>query len=565
MASPVVNSAYAYVILPCTAGDVFTLTGTGAVAAGLWTFVDADGYKKSQSANNAVGKNLVITAPEESAFLIVNVKPASEYFLCKGYYLQKRLEDIEYKTLYDTSYAFTPISGYVRNDTGGIVSSSTYYYTVVPVFPGQKIIYNGGMNATGIVGAGFYDVQSVFIPGTGLSCTNADQILTVPANAYYFKCTISRTTGIIRYASDEAVGKTVAENTKTIVDCMTAPEIVVPSTSIAVVGHEWILYFNGVISGLHDAYYVRVTIAGITSTIPVLYDDSVRLTPTSAMIGDHVCTITVRAKASGNDIAQKSFTLKIIADSSVSGKKAIFIGDSLTDDGYYPCEIQANLSNGGILSVGTKEDTRTIGGQSITAANEGRGGWTTSNYMNDATVGNVSNPFYNPSTQTFDFSYYMTQNGFSGIDIVSIYLGTNGDSTFNITVANLLAMAQSIHAYDANIKVIICLFHQVANQSGCGNHNGLQSSAGMQRGRILSNKVLIDTFENNPDYPYITIAELSFGVDGNNDYAKVTQALSSRNPETVVRLNNNVHPNVYGYLKIADNLYNRMLYLLTQS
>lgn len=344
----------------------------------------------------------------------------------------------------------------------------------------------------------------------------------------------------------------------------TDPFIVVPKESIALVGHEWNMYFENVIGGYTDLYFAKARCTDADSMNGKLYEDVLRFTPSAGAVGDHTVYISIYSAVSGNLVTETTFTLHVLSDDTITGKKAIFIGDSLTDDGYYPCEIQGHLSNGGITSIGTRSDTREIDGDTITASNEGRGGWTSSNYMNDASVGGVDNAFFNPTTETFDFSYYMSQNSFSDVDVVSIYLGTNADSSFDVTLSNLDAMIDSIHKYSSSIKVIICLYHQVANQSGCGNHNGLQVSKEMSIDRMQKNQVLISRYENNPDYPNVHIAELNFSVDGNNDYAKVTQPLSARNPETIVRLNNNVHPNVYGYLKIADVLYNRIRYILDE-
>lgn len=562
ISSPVVNSGYAYVVIPCTDGDEFTLTGTGAVAAGLWTFIDSSGYKLSQSAANAVATNLVLTAPSNSAYLVINVKPVNDYFVCKGDFLQKRISDIEEKLLYDTEAILNPVSGYVRSDTGGVVSSTVYKYATLYTIPNQKIIYNGGFNGNALTSLCFYTANGKYIPNSSVLAKNYDQEITTPENAYIIKATIADAshTGYIKYSTDESVVSKLGELSAIDANNSVIPKVVLPKESIAVIGHEWNMYYENVILGLTDAYYVvcRCTGNGLGRTA---YKDCLRFTPSSGEQGAYTVYIEVYSKRTQALIDSGSFTLRVIADTAVTGKKAIFIGDSLTDDGVYPAEIQYNLSHGGIVSVGTINEDITYVGQTYNVNHEGRGGWTTTNYMTAQSVSGVANPFYNPSSQTFDFSYYMNQNGFSGVDLVSIYLGTNADTSFDVTIENLNAMIESIHDYDANIKILINTFHEAAGQDGCGNHNGLLSSQVLRNTRLNNTRLLLYEYESN-NHVNVYPTTLYFNVDGEHDYSTVQQPLSSRNPETVVRQNNNVHPSVYGYLKFADSIYNQMLYLL---
>jgi hypothetical protein len=53
---------------------------------------------------------------------------------------------------------------------------------------------------------------------------------------------------------------------------------------------------------------------------------------------------------------------------------------------------------------------------------EGRAGWTAQHYTDLPTFDGIDNPFYNSG---FDFSYYIAQQGYTGVDVVGIHLGIN--------------------------------------------------------------------------------------------------------------------------------------------
>ena len=95
ISSPVSNNTYSHVIVPCTSGDKFTITGTGAVAAILWTFIDSLGNVLKQAERNAVADNLVITAPNNTNNLVVNVRNANVYSVCVGNSLIHRITELE--------------------------------------------------------------------------------------------------------------------------------------------------------------------------------------------------------------------------------------------------------------------------------------------------------------------------------------------------------------------------------------------------------------------------------------------------------------------------------------
>lgn len=348
------------------------------------------------------------------------------------------------------------------------------------------------------------------------------------------------------------------------IEALHKPRLVLPAETVAVVGHEWNLYADNVVQILGDSYYLHVAISpAIAKPRAMMLDRNLRITPDESDIGDHTMTVTLRSKYD-NSIAQTAtMTLHVIADTSVTGKHVLFIGDSLTDAGIYPAEIQHNLSNGGIVSLGTRTDTVTIDGASLTVNHEGRAGWASydytrsvSNYRTD-----VDNAFWDGAA--FNFGWYMEQQGYTELDAVCIGLGTNGLGKTETVCAALDEMIASIRQYSATVPILVALTAPPAKQDGCGINVGLQYSDDLKVLQIEMVEEYLRRYQGTSD-ANLDVIELYFHLDCENDFNTVTQSVSARNPAQIVRQNNNVHPSVYGYLHFADAYYNRLLYHLTK-
>lgn len=70
--SPTWNAGYKHVVVPCSAGDKFTINGTGGGNPRLWAFLDASYEVLTNSDVSASASNLVLTAPTNAAYLIIN-------------------------------------------------------------------------------------------------------------------------------------------------------------------------------------------------------------------------------------------------------------------------------------------------------------------------------------------------------------------------------------------------------------------------------------------------------------------------------------------------------------
>lgn len=146
---------------------------------------------------------------------------------------------------------------------------------------------------------------------------------------------------------------------------------------------------------------------------------------------------------------------KIIAE-DLQNCSALVIGDSTVD---FDTMTQYMLDY-----FTSKSKTLTLLGTrgSGNNRNEGRAGWKATDYLTNNTYEGVVNPFYNPSSETFDFSYYMTNQGYSAPDFVVLQLGINdlynsGIAAIEPTWNAIKAMIDSIIAYNSSIHVLLNL------------------------------------------------------------------------------------------------------------
>lgn len=146
---------------------------------------------------------------------------------------------------------------------------------------------------------------------------------------------------------------------------------------------------------------------------------------------------------------------------NLSDKTALVIGDSTVDfDTMTAKMLELFTENGAELTL-----LGTLGDGTTTNKNEGRSGWTTSDYFTNKKYNDVVNPFYNPDTETFDFKYYMNQQGYTSVDFVIIQLGINDlynatnnyESASKNAISNIKKMIDSIFVFNDSIKVLINL------------------------------------------------------------------------------------------------------------
>ncbi|WP_286753862.1 MULTISPECIES: SGNH/GDSL hydrolase family protein [Sphingobacterium] len=228
--------------------------------------------------------------------------------------------------------------------------------------------------------------------------------------------------------------------------------------------------------------------------------------------------------------------------------------------------IEVNMTGGtGYFSVQSAASNRPVDASGTLTKVSGAGDATIV-YSSSSTT--PTNPLYNPSTQKFDFSYYLpsTSQTMSAGDWVFFQLGINDmfgqdDLTAAATKAatmmtQLKEMIDSIHAYNANIRVGIIITFPPADQDAfAASYNLGQTSEKYTRIGLLTwqKKVLsdLDTTTNFNARTYVIPAHFNLDCEYNFPSENVKPNASYSGSILVNQQTNGVHPNADGYDQIA--------------
>ena len=352
-----------------------------------------------------------------------------------------------------------------------------------------------------------------------------------------------------------------ADNGNTGTAVTDSVEILLPSEAVAVVGVEFNIYHKSIIRASRnlDNYDVKIYLND-NSVSCRRYAECFRLTAEAEDVGDYTLTVEVRNLKDYAVVASKAMTLHIIANTPVTGKNVLFLGDSLTFSraGLYAAEIQHNLSGGGMVSVGTQNggvETNQTGN----VKHEGYNGATCGGFLQERVTSGFANPFYNPAGSGFDLAYYMENNGYTKVDAVCLNLGHNNLGNEAAGVADLKAIIDRIHVYDANIPVLVSLITPVGDQDAwCGNGH---SAAQMRYHWRQLIKAYITAFDNGK-IRNVYLTTPYFNVDQDNDFPTETMERSARDTAQIIRQTDCMHPTRIGTLKMADSYYAYLLYHL---
>ena len=265
-----------------------------------------------------------------------------------------------------------------------------------------------------------------------------------------------------------------------------------------------------------------------------------------------------------NFIYDKNIEIEVIPSNAGANqtKKILFIGDSLTRASYYT-EKLINLFSNDLMNI---ELIGTIGtGNNKYQAYNGWRAYTycrcaegiDDKYSSGESIGlSGTNPFYNTSTNKFDFSKYMSDNNFNGVDYVFINLGTNDigrgnyDSESEI-IGYYTEMINSIKQYNSNIK--ICLWLPPARALKNNYYGIVQTFSSLRM-----NKYLIDNFEDKEN-ENIFLIPINVNINSYEDYP--TQEIQISDSKTLEYPTDSVHPNINGYTHIAEVIYYWIKYL----
>ncbi len=267
------------------------------------------------------------------------------------------------------------------------------------------------------------------------------------------------------------------------------------------------------------------------------------------------------------------------------------IGDSLTNSKIWLTEIQNNLSAGMIKWIGTNKWTTS----GTTFYHEGRSGAGTGWYngnntyafnvnsnttnlpiLNDGTNNYTTNPFWNPTTNSFDFDYYCNSAADGGagyftdadgnpISInptgVQIYLGTNGiklDSTASVN--NIVALVNNIKNSTKGANIPIYVVHTLfrPSQYNATNADGYASNTLGEFEHQANLKVmnlqnmLYDKLKNVANVVFVPIASTH---DSEYNFPSVQVPVNPYSAVTETKYTDTVHPMEAGYKQMADIIF----------
>ncbi len=220
------------------------------------------------------------------------------------------------------------------------------------------------------------------------------------------------------------------------------------------VGEQFWFYNDQLTGNLAADMQVSYRLDG--SCTCVMTDQGFGVTPNVA--GTYTLTVTVGKTEGGTYRTVYQKTAQILAvDKQELTLSGIVIGDSRIGDGTIVNTLKATFGDA-LTLLGTRQSSAGI-------AHEGRGAWSTTNYLTSTVAFDVPNAFYNAqnpqthphtgSTHYFDFGYYLAQNGYEVPDFVVICLGAN-DVFSQDSVYNVDAMIKSIKdATDGKTAVLV--------------------------------------------------------------------------------------------------------------
>lgn len=342
------------------------------------------------------------------------------------------------------------VSGYYVSSTDGSLKANADYsvYHMLPIDETESYAYNfDGQIA-------FYDINKTFISGVFGGGAVANKTLTTPSSAVFasFSTKTPNTFQVERGTAHTAFEPYALRLKKSLLPSTdVVPEdtltINLPNKLYATVGEEFNIFTDNL---LKEKGYNINYIASFGKQL------AERFTYTPTTSGTQSLTIEVYERS--KLVATRTVNILVSAVRNTP-LKVMVIGDSTvrTDGfGYVTQRLKDKLGSN-VELIGTMGTSPNLW--------EGRGGWRATTYRSNTSYEGVANPFYNPSTSDFDFSHYMSTQGFAGVNVVIINLGINDvfsptdDSTLSARIEEVKSdfnfIVNNIKSYDTAIKVAL--------------------------------------------------------------------------------------------------------------
>lgn len=268
---------------------------------------------------------------------------------------------------------------------------------------------------------------------------------------------------------------------------------------------------------------------------------------------DIVLTVKIFDDSKNRELYTKDISVKV-KSANAEVTNVFWVGDSYSD-GFGLVQNTADLlaKKGQQVSfLGTRQT------QGETVHHDATGGARINNFFNPK-IGEEVNPFYNTSSKTFDFSYYM-KNNFAEVkaDAFIIALGINditryeSDATIKDSMNLIGKVVQSVHSYDPAIKIYIRTLNPQA-QTNVRWENSYESNF-MRAGRMKFmqehwNEAVLTNFDSVENvYVMHDGASLDTRFGINQESVNPVKFM----PDYAEKVTKDTHPNDVGSKQLAD-------------
>lgn len=331
-------------------------------------------------------------------------------------------------------------------------------------------------------------------------------------------------------------------------------EFVIPSAFYGVVNHEMNIYYQNICKNVSIDSVCGFDTASVSGV--ERYRDRLIWKPTAKSIENgkisfykndwnhETKNVTVPFISAPSDTGSTEIKVLVIGDSKIAYGEVVRYLSSLFDS-----------DNHTLTLLGSRFDNNDTG--DVKYKHEGRSGWSSYHYTYAQSYNDVANAFYNanytdPSYGTkFDFSNYMSNQGYDNVDYVFINLGTNDYAQGLSDVEwQTDAMIKSIHAFNSSIKIVIGLNEGVYRRA-------LQHTA-LNEWIYTLNAAKIAKYDEKLSNVYVLPIYPS--IDLYNDYPMSSVALSEGDSvdgdnKTRTFVSDPIHQNKAGFYKYAMCMY----------